>query len=337
MNDWLLGQLVCPRDTSPLDLRDERLTCRHGHVYPVVDGCPILLIDDVEPTHGYIRDTLATVAALGTARQPPTPVVAPADSGGVDAFVQDEIVRTSGNLYTALKGRLPRYPIPTSRLPEGRGQRLLDIGCNWGRWSVAAGRRGYRVVGIDPSLGAVMAARRVTRQLGVEALFVVGDARFLPFADDTFDSVFSYGVFQHFSKDNARQSFCQIRRVLRHGHTAWLQMPNRYGIRQYYQHWRRGFTPGEGFDVRYWTPSELRQTFEDLLGPTHMTVDGFFGLGIQASDLDLLPWHSRAVVHASELLRRVSHRWPALTQVADSLYLEAVNDKTRVPQSTPWP
>ena len=43
-------------------------------------------------------------------------------------------------------------------LPRGP---LLDIGCSWGRWSLAAARKGYSVVGIDPSLGAVMAARRI--------------------------------------------------------------------------------------------------------------------------------------------------------------------------------
>ena len=39
------------------------------------------------------------------------------------------------------------------------GTRLLDIGCSWGRWSLAAAARGYDAVGIDPSLGAIMAAR----------------------------------------------------------------------------------------------------------------------------------------------------------------------------------
>ena len=59
-------------------------------------------------------------------------------------------------------------------------------------------------MGIDPSLDAVLAARRVSRQLGVEASFVVGDARFLPFANDSFDTVFCYSVLQHFSKENAK-------------------------------------------------------------------------------------------------------------------------------------
>ena len=46
---------------------------------------------------------------------------------------------------------------------------------------MSAAKKGYRAVGIDPSLGAVMAARRVARQLGLEIKCIVGDARFLPF------------------------------------------------------------------------------------------------------------------------------------------------------------
>ncbi len=326
MDDWLLAHLACPRDTAPLALRDGRLSCAHGHSYPVVDGCPILLVDDVEPTHGYITATLRAVAAATPhAAAEDRPAASPHD---VDAFVQDEIVRTSGQLYAPLKGRLPRYPIPTLRLPDGDGRRLLDIGCNWGRWSMAAGRKGYRPVGLDPSLEAVMAARRVARQLGVEAVFVVGDARCLPFADNAFDVAFSYSVFQHFSKAHTRTSLAQIARVLKPGHTVQIQMPNRYGVRQFYQHWRRGFTEGVGFEVRYWTPAELRRTFEHAFGETRLSSDGYFGLGIQASDVDLLPARYRAIVHGSEFLRRLSVSWPVLVGVADSVYLDAVNEKS---------
>ena len=64
------------------------------------------------------------------------------------------------NDHPHLMGKLDRYPIPEIRLPESQGETLPDVGCNWGRWSVAAARKGYAVVGIDPSMGGVMAARR---------------------------------------------------------------------------------------------------------------------------------------------------------------------------------
>ena len=100
-----------------------------------------------------------------------------------------------------LIGRLPKYPIPDIPLEEGRGRTLVDIGCNWGRWTVAAARRGYRPIGVDPSLEALLGrAEPVCGQLGVEADFVIGDARHLPLRTASIDTAFSYSVIQHFSR-----------------------------------------------------------------------------------------------------------------------------------------
>jgi ubiquinone/menaquinone biosynthesis C-methylase UbiE len=281
-----------------------------------------MLVDDVEETHGYISRTLEKISENG-AGEPTSD--APLSPDHIDEWVQGEIPYTSGNLYFSVQHKLKRYPIPDTRLRPGHGERLLDIGCNWGRWSIAAAQKGYKPIGIDPSLDAVLAARRVSKQLGVETDFVVGDARFLPFADDAFDAVFSYGVFQHFSKENTRVSLDEASRVLKKNGYLLVQMPNKYGIRQYQQHRRRGFTEGEGFEVRYWTPTELMETFENKFGPTKMTTDCYFGLGIQASDADLLPLHYKMIVNSSELLRRISNIFRPLTKVADSVYLESVN------------
>jgi len=325
MNEWLATQLVCPRDKGALESSATELMCAQGHRYRVVDGIPVMLLDDTDVTHFYINRTLEQVAGHRPVHQ--AVEAEPGTRGRIDDFVQGEVPYTSGNLYFPVQHKLTRYPIPSIRLPQGHGERLLDIGCNWGRWSIAAANRGYRPVGIDPSLDAVLAARRVCRQLGVAADFVVGDARFLPFADSAFDTVFTYGVLQHFSKENARISLKEISRVLRPGGMTLIQMPNKYGIRQYQQHRRRGFTEGEKFEVRYWTPAELMDTFQKFLGPTTMTTDCYFGLGIQASDTDLMPLHYRMIIGASEVLRKLSHVVPPLTKVADSVYLESVNQK----------
>lgn len=328
MNDWLKKHLICPRDKHTLNFRKDELTCPNGHVYPVVSGIPVMLVEESEATHGYIEKTLKKVAEMRSGGQTVEESESvPADENAIDEFVQNEIPYTSGILYIPVQNKLPRYPIPETRLWPGRGERLLDIGCNWGRWSIAAAHKGFRPVGLDPSLEAVMAARRVSRQLGAEADFIVGDARFLPFAADAFDVVFCYSVYQHLSKENVRISLDEVSRVLKPAGRTLIQMPNKYGIRQYQQHRRRGFTEGEGFDVRYWTPAELIETFENKLGQTKMTTDCYFGLGIQKSDIDLLPARYKIVVYASEFLRKLSRTVTPLTKVADSVYLESVNQK----------
>lgn len=321
MDEWLRTHLVCPRDKSALETAEGGLHCPSGHEYPIFEGVPVMLVDDAESTHGYIAKTLEKISANSAGDSEDTP------AGEIDPFVQSEVPYTSGQMYFAIQNRLTRYPIPEIRLPEGKGERLLDIGCNWGRWSIAAAQKGYRPVGLDPSLDAVLAARRVSKQLGVETDFVVGDSRFLPFADSAFDIVFSYGVFQHLSKANARISLDEAARVLAPGHKGLFQMPNKYGIRSLQNRWRRGWAEGDGFDVRYWSPRELFDTFEQKFGPSVMTADCFFGLGIQIRDIDLMPARHRAVIRTSELLRKISRAIKPLTNVADSVYIEIVNKK----------
>jgi len=293
-----------------------------------VDGIPIMLVDDAEITHHYIERTLEQVEGPGAATNPEEVALEPAR---IDEYVQNEVPYTSGILYFSVQNKLKRYPVPVLRLPEGNGETLLDIGCNWGRWTIASAQKGYRAVGIDPSLDAVRAARRVSRQLGVDPDFVVGDARFLPFADDSFETVFSYGVLQHFSKQNARTSLTEIVRVLKADGRTLVQMPNKFGIRSFYQRWRRGFAEGEGFDVRYWSPAELMKTFEKQFGKTEITADCYFGLGIQAADVDLMPLQYKIVVYSSEALRGISKAFSPLVRLADSLYLESKNQKKTVP------
>jgi ubiquinone/menaquinone biosynthesis C-methylase UbiE/uncharacterized protein YbaR (Trm112 family) len=318
MNKWLEDHLVCPRDKQDLIFENGKLVCPNKHTYPIVDDIPIMLVEEAEVIHGYITETLETVKNKEDEKKYKS-------INGVDEFVQGEILYTSGNLYRPIQNKLTRYPIPEIRLPKGNGEWLLDVGCNWGRWSIAAAQKGYQTVGIDPSLRAVKAAQRVSKQLGVETNFVVGDGRCLPFADNSFDVGFSYGVLQHFSKENAKTAMKEIARTTKKDHKILLQMPAKYGIRSFYQQVRRGFDEGKDFDVRYWSPNELMQTFKQIFGESKISTDCYFGLGVQKSDADLLPPLYKFIVNSSEVLRNVSDKLPVLVNVADSVYLESKN------------
>jgi len=324
MNEWLRDNLVCPRDKQKLRTDGQNLICRENHIYPVIDDIPVMLLDEMNPTHGYITTTLEKVAEINSSEQTGNEESTNFESrNGVDPFVQSEIVHTCGNLYVSLINNLNRYPIPELRLPDGSGKRLLDVGCNWGRWTIAAAQNDYQSVGIDPSLDAVLAARRVSRQLGAATDFVVGDSRYLPFASGCFDVGFSYSVFQHFSKEDAKISLDEIARVLKKGGKSLVQMPNKYGVRSFYNQLRRGFSKPEGFDVRYWTLAELLKTFTQKFGETEISVDCYFGLNVQKKDVDLFPARYKAVVYSSEILRSWSRKLPFMTNVADSIYLES--------------
>ncbi len=341
MDQWLRDNLACPRDHQKLEFREQTLSCPGGHQYPVIDGIPVMLLDEVEQTL-WVAQASLDKARAGNASEQAASDIPFADTLGIDVeereqmshlpesevdpVVQMSLEKTCGNLYTPVRGKLKAYPIPELRLPESDGEVFLDIGCNWGRWCVAAARKGYDVIGLDPSIGAVMAARRIFAQLGLKGRFVVADGRFLPFAPGIFDTVFSYSVLQHISKEDVRLALNEVARVLKERGTSLIQLPNVYGIRCLYNNARRGFREGKDFDVRYWSLSEMRKTFTSIIGQTSFSVDGFFGLGIQKSDVDILPPKYRLVVRCSEALRSLSKRAPLMTHFADSVYVKSTRD-----------
>jgi SAM-dependent methyltransferase len=313
ISPWLANRLACPYDSLALELRGTAMRCPNGHAHRIVSGIPVLLRDDVEETHWH-----ATQAREAPEAGYPSAVV-----NGISEYVQQGIGATGGYMYGPLTGRLIEYPIPRTRLPPGEGRALLDLGCNWGRWTIASARAGYRAVGIDPSLPGIQAAYDVAKELGVQADFVVGDARFLPFAANTFDAVFSYSVLQHFAKADVRQTLTECSRVLVPSGFALIQMANKLGVRSLFHQAKRRFREPSLFQVRYWTPRELETVFSALIGPAALSVDGFFSLNAQPEEARLLPARFRAVVSASEMLRSLSRRIPTLRRVADSLYVES--------------
>lgn len=337
MDSWYLANLVCPRDSTELVFKERQLICRDGHQYPVVDGIPVMLLDDVEQTIGVAENSLKLARgesdssgfyldSLGISAEEKRGVVtlAAGNNGNVDPVVAFLVSATNGIMYKPMIGKLKRYPIPDIPLSDGNGKRLLDVGCNWGRWCIAAARRAWTVVGIDPSLGAIMAARRVAQSMDLPIKYVVADGRFLPFRPNDFDAVFSYSVLQHLSKDDVFTTLNEITRVLKPLGISLVQMPNNLGLRSMYHEARRRFRAARGFEVRYWRIRELRETFSQTVGTTRVSIDCFGGLGIQKADWDLMPVGRKLVIAGSETLRKISRVIPLLTYFADSVYVNSV-------------
>jgi SAM-dependent methyltransferase/uncharacterized protein YbaR (Trm112 family) len=305
-----LTELTCPRDGNPLVAEEDSLSCADGHRYPLVDRIPILLDSDAQPTQpGYWATEEDEVYPADERER--------ATGDAVDEYVRWILRGTCGNLYDP--ERIRHYPIPA--LPISGPGRFLDLGSNWGRWTIAAARAGFDAVGIDPSLGAIRAARRVASQLSVPIEVVVGDARHLPFPDDSFDVVFSYSVLQHLAPDDVEAAIAECARVLKPNGYALHQLPSTHGALSLYRQARRRFRPAGGFEVRYWRPAVLRNVFEVLIGPTTLVPDAFLTLNPHAGDLSDLSVRARAIVRTSRALTALARRVPPLAAAADSLWV----------------
>lgn len=341
IDDWFLANLVCPRDKEGLTFSDSQLRCNAGHVYPVIEGVPVMLIEEAPDTlevmsasvakaHGFESNIsnpddlfLETVGISDEEREGVRGLAANPENH-IDPVVSYLVAATNGIMYKQLIGQLKQYPIPELPLPNGRGGLFLDIGCSWGRWCIAAVKRNYIPVGLDPSLGAIMAAKRVASQLGLPIKYIVGDARCLPFKTRLFQAVFSYSVIQHFSYQDANQTIRETARVLTPNGTCFIQLPNAYGLRCLYHQARRAFRDPQGFEVRYWTLKQMEQTFGEYFHVVSLTVDCFFGIGLQASDSNMMPVMKRVVINASEFAKKVSAQLPIFARVADSIWIKGI-------------
>ncbi|MGO8986429.1 MAG: methyltransferase domain-containing protein [Terriglobales bacterium] len=80
------------------------------------------------------------------------------------------------------------------RPEELKGKLVLDVGCGMGRFAEVATRWGARVVGIDLSAAAEVAAKNLPDR---EFVAFQADVFALPFAPESFDLIYSLGVLHH--------------------------------------------------------------------------------------------------------------------------------------------
>lgn len=109
---------------------------------------------------------------------------------------------------------------------------VLDLGCGFGRHTAALRAAGCHAFGMDLSEDLLRASRdHATAEL-VAGRLVRGDARVLPFADASFDSVVVlFSSFGYFGADGDVQALREIARVVRRGGLVVLDLMNPARIR----------------------------------------------------------------------------------------------------------
>lgn len=108
----------------------------------------------------------------------------------------------------------PHFRQKTGFTPEEiSGKLVLDLGCGMGRFAEVASRWGARVVGVDLSNAAEVAARNLADRDSVSVF--QADAFALPFAPESFDYIYSIGVLHH--TPNCELAFKGLTRFLKAG------------------------------------------------------------------------------------------------------------------------
>src|SRR5947208_1011726 len=113
------------------------------------------------------------------------------------------------------------------------GKVVLDVGCGMGRFAEVATRWGARVVAVDLSLAAEVAAQNLADR---SATFFQADLFNLPFATESFDYIYSIGVLHH--TPDSEQAFKVLPALLKpggkiaiwlySGYNRWYRMSDLY-------------------------------------------------------------------------------------------------------------
>lgn len=135
-------------------------------------------------------------------------------------------------------------------LERGAKDRVLDVACGTGDFSIEALRHGVRqVVGVDISENMLAVAREKARDKGLEEQleFLYGDSEQLTFPDENFDAVtVAFGVrnFEHLER--GLREMCRVLRP--GGHVVILEFstPDRFPMKQLYRFYFKHILPRVG-------------------------------------------------------------------------------------------
>lgn len=109
-----------------------------------------------------------------------------------------------------------------------KNQRILDLGCGYGRFTIPLARRGYCVEGMDITPLLLKNAARIARNRKTDVKFMMGDMRKLPYRNSSFDVVICmWSAFSEIVEtDEQIQAIREIHRVLRSGGFALIETHN---------------------------------------------------------------------------------------------------------------
>ncbi len=124
--------------------------------------------------------------------------------------------------------RLEPYIARLARFDEVRGRRVLEIGVGLGADHQRFAEGGAILDGIDLTERAVAHTLSRLEAFRLKSRLRVADAEALPFADDTFEVVYSWGVLHH--SPDTRQAFREVLRVLEPGGEARIMIYHKWSM-----------------------------------------------------------------------------------------------------------
>ena len=105
---------------------------------------------------------------------------------------------------------------------------FLEVGCGMGTDTIVFEREGFKVTGIDLTPAHLTLAEKLFVLYNSRGTFIRGNAEKLPFEENSFGSVYSFGVLHHTT--NTQKAINEIYRVLQPNGRAILMLYNKWSL-----------------------------------------------------------------------------------------------------------
>ena len=142
-----------------------------------------------------------------------------------------------------LRYELEPYIYDFSKFQEGKDKDVLEIGVGMGadhaEWAKSKPKS---LAGVDLTPRAIEHTKRRFNLLGLTSEIQEADAEQLPFDDESFDLVYSWGVLHH--SPNTPQAIKEVFRVLRPGGVTRIMIYHKYSLTGYMLWIRYGLLAG---------------------------------------------------------------------------------------------
>lgn len=139
----------------------------------------------------------------------------------------------------------PYIPV-FAKFHEGEGKDVLEIGVGMGADHVEWAKSNPKTLtGIDLTSRAVEHTQKRLKQYALDSDVKPGDAENLPFENESFDIVYSWGVLHH-SPETAK-AIKEVHRVLRNGGIARIMIYHKYSMVGYMLWMRYALLKGKPF------------------------------------------------------------------------------------------
>jgi ubiquinone/menaquinone biosynthesis C-methylase UbiE len=139
------------------------------------------------------------------------------------------------------------------------GKSVLEVGCGMGCMAMNWANHGAQITAVDLNPVAIVMTKKRFEIFNLAGDIREADGEQLPFANDTFDYVYSWGVLHH--SPNTKQSVAELYRVMKPGARAGVMLYHRHSLMfRFFTEYVDGFV---NMESKFLNPLELASRYGD--------------------------------------------------------------------------